>query len=175
MGAREKNKWKKIQRSIEEISAGQEVDHKPSDEEIGSHCGLKATEVNSIRTKMKRAKNVLSLDYQYDSQSRSGVESDKFDALSNDKNLMDDVDLVERLQLRADVVAALARNLDPREARLMRLRYGLNDGKTRSISDCAEAMGISKARAQQLAVGCLKKLRQADDAESLQEYLLSVA
>merc|ERR1739842_86157 len=100
--------------------------------------------------KMKRTKNVLSLDYQYDSQSRSGVvESSQF--------------------------AALTKNLDPREARLMRLRYGLNDGKTRSIRDCAEAMGISKARAQQLAVGCLKKLRQADDAESLQEYLLSVA
>ena len=102
-------------------------------------------------------------------------ETIRFDALSNDKNMMDDVDLVERLQLRADIVAALARNLDPREARLMRLRYGLNDGKTRSISDCAGSMGISKARAQQLAVGCLKKLRQADDAESLQEYLLSVA
>ncbi len=177
---REKNKWKKIQNSIEEISATKGVDedgrdYKPSEEELGSHCGLTPTEVKSVMTKMKRAKNVLSLDYQYDSTSRSGTESDRYEALANDKNLMDDVDLVEKLQLRADIVAALARNLDPREARLMRLRYGLNDGKTRSIRDCAEAMGISRARAQQLAAGCLKKLREADDAESLQEYLLSVA
>ena len=177
---REKNKWKKIQQSIEEITAEKGVDtngggYKPSEEEIASHCGIKANEIKAIMMKMKRTKNVLSLDYQYDSQSRSGVGNGQFEALSNDKNMMDDVDLVEKLQLRADVVAALTRNLDPREARLMRLRYGLNDGKTRSIRDCAEAMGISKARAQQLAVGCLKKLREADDAESLQEYLLSVA
>jgi RNA polymerase primary sigma factor len=177
---REKNKWKKIQQAIEDISAEKAVDkngvgYKPSEEEIGSRCGMEASEVKTVMTKMKHAKNVLSLDYQYDSRSRSGVETEKFDALSNDKNMMDDDDLVERLQLRADVVAALTRNLDAREARLMRLRYGLNDGKTRSINDCAGAMGISKARAQQLAAGCLKKLREADDAESLQEYLLSVA
>jgi len=177
---REKNKWKKIQKSIEEIRAEKGADDsnarsKPTDEEIASQCGLKPDEVKTVMRKMKRTKNVLSLDYQYDSQSRSGVEGGKFDALANDKNLMDDVDLVERLQLRADVVAALTKNLDPREARLMRLRYGLNDGKTRSIADCGEAMGISRQRAQQLAAGCLKKLREADDAESLQEYLLSVA
>lgn len=177
---REKNKWNKIQQAIEDISAEKAVDengvdYKPTEEEIGSKCGLEPDEVKTVMTKMKRAKNVLSLDYQYDSSSRSGMETDRFDALSNDKNMMDDVDLVERLQFRADIVAALTRNLDAREARLMRLRYGLNDGKTRSINDCAEAMGISKARAQQLAAGCLKKLREADDAESLQEYLLSVA
>jgi RNA polymerase primary sigma factor len=178
---RERNKFKKIQTAKEEIIAMKAVDnedggkYKPTDEEIGSRCGLDASDVKSVMAKMKVAKNVLSLDYQYVSTSRSGVEASKYDALSNDKNLMDDVDLVERLQLRADIVAALTRNLDPREARLMRLRYGLNDGKTRSIRECGEAMGISKARAQQLAVGCLKKLREADDAESLQEYLLSVA
>ena len=176
---REKNKWNKIQTAIEEISAEKAIDdtsvHKPSEEEISARCGLKPDEVKAVLSKMKTAKNVLSLDYQYESRSRSGTDTHRFEALSNDKNLMDDVDLVEKLQLRADVVAALTRNLDAREARLMRLRYGLNDGKTRSISDCAEAMGISKARAQQLAAGCLKKLREADDAESLQEYLLSVA
>ena len=75
----------------------------------------------------------------------------------------------------ASSLATLAKNLDPREARLMRLRYGLKDGKTRSIRECAEAMGISRPRAQQLAMGCLKKLREADDAMSLQEYLLSIA
>lgn len=176
---REKTKYNKIQKAITDILAARGGDedeiHQPSHEDIARHCGLGLDEVELVMVKMKRARNVLSLDYQYDSFSRSGVQNDKFSALSNDKNLMDDVDLVERLHVRADVIAALTRNLDPREARLMRLRYGLNDGRTRSIKDCAEAMGISRSRAQELAVGCLKKLREADDAESLQEYLLSVA
>jgi RNA polymerase primary sigma factor len=92
-----------------------------------------------------------------------------------DKAFMVDADLAERLQLRADVIAALVRNLDPREARLMRLRYGLKDGRTRTISECAEAMGITRSRTQELSSQCLKKLREADDAESLQEYLLTIA
>jgi RNA polymerase primary sigma factor len=175
---REKNKWNKIQTAISDLQlekGTKDDSNRPSDNKIAAMSGLGIEEVKVVMTKMNRAKNVLSLDYQYDTQTRSGGVNNRFEALQNDKNLMDDVDLVERLHVRADVIAALARNLDPREARLVRLRYGLNDGRTRSIKDCAEAMGISQSRAQQLATGCLKKLREADDAESLQEYLLSVA
>jgi RNA polymerase primary sigma factor len=176
--AREKSKWNKINSAIQELilAHGDNDDsYKPTEEEIAKKCDMRSVEVIEVITKMKRAKNVLSLDYQYNTQSRSGAETGTFDALANDKNLMDDVDLVERLHVRADVIAALARNLDPREARLVRLRYGLNDGRTRTISECAESMGISRTLAQQLSVGCLKKLREADDAQSLQEYLLSIA
>ena len=179
---REKNKMNKINKAVEELSLEQNgsgyessQSYKPSDDEIAKKSGLKEKDVKLVMSKMNRAKNVLSLDYQYDTRNRSGTDSSQFAGLSHDKNLMDDVDFVERLQLRADIVAALAKNLDPREARLMRLRYGLKDGKTRSIRECAEAMGISRPRAQQLAMGCLKKLREADDAMSLQEYLLSIA
>lgn len=176
--AREKSKWNKINGAIQDLilTHGEDDDsYKPTENEIAEKCGMQPSEVIEVMTKMKRAKNVLSLDYQYNTQSRSGAETGTFDALANDKNLMDDVNLVERLHVRADVIAALARNLDPREARLVRLRYGLNDGRTRTISECAESMGISRTLAQQLSVGCLKKLREADDAQSLQEYLLSIA
>jgi len=181
---REKNKWRKIQKAVEELSIENNdkpdgigrLKCRPSHEDIATRGGMRSEEVKKVMSKMKRAQNVLSLDYQYNTHSRSGTESQDYQtAFSNDKNLMDDVDLVEKLQLRTDVVAALSRNLDPREAHLMRLRYGLKDGKTRTIEECAKTMGISKARVQQLAVGCLKKLREADDAQSLQEYLLSVA
>lgn len=181
---REKNKWKKIQKAVEELSIEKnsktsedvQLMSRPTHEEIASHGGMRSDEVRKVMSKMKRTRNILSLDYQYNTHSRGGSESQLHQgAFSNDKNLMDDVDLAEKMQFRADVVIALTRNLDEREVRLMGLRYGLKDGKTRTIEECAEIMGISRARVQQLAVGCLKKLREADDAESLQEYLLSVA
>lgn len=124
---------------------------------------------------MSQVSQVLSLDYQYNSQSRSGTESSSRNTLENDKNFMADVDLAERTQMHADVVAAMARNLDAREARLVRLRYGLADGRQRSLAECAEAMGISHTYAQNIASRCLKKLREASDAESLEEYLLTIA
>jgi RNA polymerase sigma factor (sigma-70 family) len=95
--------------------------------------------------------------------------------LQKDKNLQDDVDLTERTQLQADLIAALARNLDAREARLMRLRYGLSDGHPRSLAACADAMGLSETRVKQLAKRCLEKLRQAAEAQSLEEYFLTIA
>merc|ERR1712071_357415 len=125
--------------------------------------------------KMPCASKVLSLDYQYKTTTNGGGEEKTSSEMYGNKALLEDYDIAETLQLKADIVAALARDLDPREARLIRLRYGLQDGKMRTIVECAECMGLSRQRVQQLAVRCLEKLREADDSKSLQEYLLTVA
>jgi RNA polymerase sigma factor (sigma-70 family) len=124
---------------------------------------------------MPRIKAVLSLDYEQKTQSRSGAQGGSLNVLQNDKSMREDETLMERTQLQADVIAAMTRNLDAREARLMRLRYGLSDGVTRSLAECADAMGLSRTRVQQISQRCLQKLRQAAEAESLQEYLLTIA
>ena len=171
--AREKTKWNKIRYAQEELT--QELNRVPTPAEIGARIGMRPEDVVSISKRMTQAQKVLSLDYQYTTQSRGGTETGGDAVLMRDKALMDDADLAERSQLQADVVATLAKNLDAREERLMRLRYGLSDGQTRSLAECAEAMGLSKTRVQQLAKSCLEKLRHAAEAESLQEYLLTIA
>ena len=45
----------------------------------------------------------------------------------------------------------------------------------RSLAECADAMGISQTYAQNIASRCLKKLRGASKAESLEEYILIMA
>jgi len=181
---REKTKFNKIQRATEDLQkqhASGEGEEKssytPTLEELSSVTGLKISEILSVQRRMTHTRNVLSLDYQYESTTRSGGETSTMTegGLQKDPAFMADAQLFEKLQLRADIIAALVRNLDPREGRLMRLRYGLNDGQSRTIVECAEMMGISQSKAQTLAAGCLRKLREADDAESLQEYLLTVA
>ena len=171
--AREKTKWNKIRNAHEELQ--QELQREPTPPEIGERVGMTEREVVSTSKRMTQARSVLSLDYEYTQHSRGGGDSGADASLWRDKSLMADADLAERNHLQADVVAALAKNLDAREERLMRLRYGLSDGNPRTIAECAEAMGISKTRVQQLAQSCLKKLRDAADADSLQEYLLTIA
>lgn len=173
--AREKTKWNKIVKAHAELTKVNGGNSEPSVEELANHLGMPVSEIMATKRKMSQAKQVLSLDYEYVTQKRSGTESGSLNLLENDKAFMADADLAERTQMHADVVAALARNLDAREARLMRLRYGLADGQTRSISECAEAMGLSQTRTQQLAQKCLQKLREAAEAESLEEYLLTIA
>merc|ERR1712232_890005 len=124
---------------------------------------------------MNQAQHVLSLDYEYNAQTRSGGNTGNLNLLENDNAFKADADLAERTQLQADVVAAMARNLDSREARLMRLRYGLADGNPRTLNECAEAMGLSYARTHGIAKQCLKKMKEAADAEILEEYLLTIA
>lgn len=170
---REKTKWNKIRKAHEELVA--EHDREPTPQEISDRLDMSVEEFLTTKRKMTQAQQVLSLDYEYNTQTRGGTTGDSFASLQNDRAFMEDVDLAERAQLHADVVAALARNLDVREARLMRLRYGLADGKTRSLAECAEAMGLGQTRVQQIAQKCLKKLREAEEMQSLQEYLLTIA
>jgi RNA polymerase sigma factor (sigma-70 family) len=170
---REKTKWNRIRQAHDALAS--ELGREPTRDEIAKRAAMTVQEVLITTRRMTQAQQVLSLDYEYRTASRSGVETSSEAGLQQDKAFMFDVDLAERTQFHADVVAALAKNLDAREARLMRLRYGLVDGQMRSIQECADAMGLSKTRVQQLAQSCLKKLREAAEAESLQEYLLTVA
>jgi RNA polymerase primary sigma factor len=175
--ARERTKWNKIVKAHEELVREKGlVDAEPTVEEVAKRIGMNAEDVLVFQRKMKQARQFLSLDYEYQQQSRSGTDSyGSGNVFENDKSFQSDADLAERTQMQADVIAAMAQNLTPREARLMRLRYGLTDGQTRSLRECAEAMGLSETRVQQLSKACLKKLREAAEAESLDEYLLTIA
>ena len=190
--AREKSKWNKIMKAHEELTREKggtvgtgdnnvydDTMSTVSVEEIANHLDMKVEDVITFQRKMKQVKSVLSLDYEYQQQTRGGsynAEGGQQLLLEMDKNMRVDADLAERTQMQADVIAAMVRNLTPREARLMRLRYGLTtDGQTRTIQECADAMGVSQKRASQLAQACLKKLREAAEADSLEEYLLTIA
>lgn len=171
---RERAKFNKIRKGHEELAALQDG-VEPSIEELANHLGMAVAEVMETKRRFKSAQQVLSLDYQTTSQTRSGTANGTFNRMESDKNFRADADLAQRTQLQADVVAAMAANLNARDARLLRLRYGLADGRTRTLRECAEAMGISQTHAQNIASKCLKKLREAAEADSLLEYFLSIA
>jgi RNA polymerase sigma factor (sigma-70 family) len=145
-------------------------------DELANQLGMKKERVQESIRRMQCVGNVLSLDYQYTTSTRSGsADGRKQEALMSTKFFSEDADLAERAQLKADLVAGLVRNLDERELELIRLRYGLHDGQEYTIKECAAKMGINRETARLLQHACLKKLREASNMESLQEYLLTVA
>lgn len=149
---------------------------KASMDELANQLGMKKERVEESIRRMQCVGNVLSLDYQYTTSSRSGsTDGRKQEALMSTKFFSEDADLAERAQLKADLVAGLVRNLDERELQLIRLRYGLHDGQEYTIKECAAKMGINRETARLLQHACLTKLREASNMESLQEYLLTVA
>lgn len=190
--SRERVIWNKIRRAWNDMKAEGEDDTlfekkkgrnsktnsslKLSSEELANRLGMKKERVEESIQRMQCVGNVLSLDYQYTTSTRSGYsDGKKQEGLTSTKFFSEDADLAERAQLKADLVAGLVRNLDERELQLIRLRYGLHDGQEYTIKECAAKMGINRETARLLQHACLKKLREASNMESLQEYLLTVA
>ena len=160
-------------------------------EELASMTGLTVKDVIETQRRMEHISNIYSLDYEQKMHSRSGSDTSTMESTltKQTSTMYDDDDLMEQMQLQTDIIAAMASNLDAREARLMRLRYGLssysddvdtNDTSAmlsggRTLQECADAMGLSYSRVHQLNERCLKKLRQAAEAQSLEEYFLTIA
>jgi RNA polymerase primary sigma factor len=68
-------------------------------------------------------------------------------------------------------IGDLLDQLTPREARILRLRYGLQDGESRTLKEVGEMFGLSRERIRQLEKEALRKLRHPNFAGHLRQYL----
>lgn len=60
--------------------------------------------------------------------------------------------------------------LSPRERRIIKLRYGILDGKPRSLSEIGELYGLSKERVRQLESRALYRLKQSLGSQAVDGY-----
>jgi RNA polymerase primary sigma factor len=73
--------------------------------------------------------------------------------------------------LLSEAVERLLNMLPAREADILRLRYGFNDGENHSMAQIGEIMGYSRERIRQLQHEALNKLRMMDRNLQLAEFL----
>ena len=60
--------------------------------------------------------------------------------------------------------------LEEREGAVLRMRYGLEDGKPRTLDEIGRAFGISRERVRQIERDSMAKLRIGDRSEALRAY-----
>ncbi len=151
------NKLKKVTRKL-----AQELARKPSEEELSVEMGIS---INKLREIIKVAQEPLSL------ETPIGKEEDsRLGDFIEDKDADAPVKTVAHELLREDLAEVLS-GLSPRERDVLRLRFGMDDGRQRTLEEVGQLFGVTRERIRQIEAKALRKLRHPNRSKRLKEYI----
>lgn len=140
----------------------QTLGRQPSPEEIAEHMDLLP---ERVRWMLRTSRQPVHLERPV------GDESDaELGDFIEDVDAPPPADSVAQNMLTEEIGEILDQ-LTPREARILRLRYGLQDGESRTLKEVGEMFGLSRERIRQLEKEALRKLRHPNFAGHLRQYL----
>ena len=140
----------------------QELGRQPTAEEIAENMELPA---ERVRWMLRTSRQPVHLERPV---------GDESDAELGD--FIEDIELPQPAETVAsnmltEEIGEILDQLTPREARILRLRYGLQDGESRTLKEVGEMFGLSRERIRQLEKEALRKLRHPNFAGHLRQYL----
>ena len=83
-----------------------------------------------------------------------------------------DPDDVTELSLLSQHIDQVLEMLPPREAQILKLRFGLSNGETHTLAEVGLKMGISRERVRQIEAQAIRRLRLSENAHNLRSYLI---
>ncbi len=93
----------------------------------------------------------------------------EFGSLIEDESAVSPVDAATSQLLREQIDRVLD-SLDDREERVLRLRFGLDDGRPRTLEEVGQEFGLTRERIRQIESHALRKLRHPSRSRKLREY-----
>ncbi len=142
-------------------SLSQEMGRKPTEEEIAEHMEMT---IEKLRFIAKSAQLPISL------ETPIGKEEDSRlgDFIEADGETPEDE--VSKNLLREDLEDVLD-TLSPRERDVLRLRYGLEDGRMKTLEEIGQIFNVTRERIRQIEAKALRKLRHPNRNSILKEYI----
>ncbi len=140
----------------------QALEHQPTVEEIATALGHSVAWVVQVLAATRRP---ISLE--------TPVGEDGEHTLGDvvpDQELPPPADCAVQLLLQRDVAVVLD-HLTARQRRILDLRYGLSDGRRRTLEEIGRLLGMTRERARQIEAEALQRLRTLEIARHLREYL----
>ncbi len=140
----------------------QEYGREPTSKEIAKEMEVSSEKVREI---VKVSQLPISL------ESPVGEEEDS--PLGNsieDRNALPPVDIASKQLLKEQIEDALG-TLTPREQRVLQLRFGLEDGRSRTLEEVGVEFNVTRERIRQIEAKALRKLRHPSRSRKLKDYL----
>jgi RNA polymerase primary sigma factor len=141
----------------------QELNREPSNEEIAKAMEIEVDKVEHI---MKIKQDISSLD--------ASIRDDEEDSVLAD--FIEDEDTVSPEesatgQLLKEQVKDMLSALTEREQKILKLRFGLEDGKSHTLEEVGQEFSVTRERIRQIEAKALAKLRKHRDAKKLHDYI----
>ena len=140
----------------------QKLGHDPSAEEISAEMGMSVQKVREI---LKIAQEPVSL------ETPIGEEEDSHlgDFIPDD-DALEPAEAASFTLLREQIWDVL-NSLTPREEKVLRLRFGLDDGRTRTLEEVGQEFDVTRERIRQIEAKALRKLRHPSCSRKLKDFL----
>jgi RNA polymerase primary sigma factor len=141
----------------------QELNREPTNEEIAKAMEIDVDKVEHI---MKIKQDISSLD--------ASIRDDEEDSVLAD--FIEDEDTVSPEesatgQLLKEQVKDMLSALTEREQKILKLRFGLEDGKSHTLEEVGQEFSVTRERIRQIEAKALAKLRKHRDAKKLHDYI----
>ena len=140
----------------------QELGQDPTPEQIAERMGMTPDKVREI---LKIAQEPVSL------ETPIGEEDDShLGDFIEDEVIENPVDYTTRVVLREQLDEVLD-TLTDREENVLRLRFGLDDGKMRTLEDVGKVFNVTRERIRQIEAKALRKLRHPSRSKQLKDFI----
>ena len=139
-----------------------ELNREPTEEELAKKMG---TSVDKIRDIYKISQEPVSLEIPI------GEEDDSHlgDFIPDETNMSPEDFAVN--ELLKDEISEVLLTLTEREEKVIRLRFGLEDGRPRTLEEVGQLFGVTRERIRQIEAKALRKLRHPSRSRKLKDYL----
>ncbi len=151
------NRVKRVQRQMH-----QDLEREPTVEELAAEVD---EPVEKVREILRIALDPLSLDSPVGEEDESNLGD-----FIEDQNAVAPIDAAAR-KLLAAAVEDVLHELSEREQEVVRLRFGLDDGRPRTLEEVGRQFGVTRERIRQIEAKTLAKLRHPHRSDRLRDYL----
>ena len=140
----------------------QELGHDPSPEEVAEEMHMPVQKVRDI---LKIALEPVSL------ETPIGEEEDShLGDFIPDEDAPEPAEVASFTLLKEQLVEVLG-TLTPREEKVLRLRFGIEDGRTRTLEEVGKEFNVTRERIRQIEAKALRKLRHPSRSKKLKDFL----